>query len=560
MALVFPISPTNGQTYQSGSSPIYTFNGRVWELSSANTGIAALNSFTASLQQALQLTGSNATMLGNLNVQGTQTALNQASLQITDKFIRVASGSVSSAQSNGAGLIIDGANVTMSWDSSNSQITFNTQISASKFIGDGSSLTGVTSYTNSDNLNYLNSKGVISGSAQIIGILNPLNSYTSSNDTKWATIQNITASLISATGSYETKGRGIISGSSQLTSSYDTRYTLSGSISATPAGTISSSAQLPSGIVSSSSQITSSLDLRYQLSGSVGSGTISAGTVSSSTQIATLGFITASTFTTYTASTDLVNATQSLRITSLETTSASVILINTTQSVRLGNLENLTGSLATTGSNSFNGNQIVTGSLTVSSVATISASIAANASALTLSSGSNLYIQNNGVAEISGSLRVSGSLALTGSISISSGSITMSNRPAFRVTGAGGLTTATTVLSGSMVVVDYNEGGYYNTSNGTFTAPIAGLYQVNLVVRTYSNSGVASQAVIVKNNTSGNNGSVQGMIEWGANTSMNHTGVSTISKLAVGDTLKAMIFMGSASFDGNDNFSVAYIG
>jgi hypothetical protein len=37
-------------------------------------------------------------------------------------------------------------------------------------------------------------------------------------------------------------------------------------------------------------------------------------------------------------------------------------------------------------------------------------------------------------------------------------------------------------------------------------------------------------------------------------------GGSTISKLAVGDTLKAMIFMGTSSFDGNDNFSVAYIG
>jgi hypothetical protein len=72
--------------------------------------------------------------------------------------------------------------------------------------------------------------GVVSGSSQVIGILSSLNtytgsqdtknstlaSYTGSNDTKWTTLTNITSSLISATGSYETKGRGIVSGSSQV--------------------------------------------------------------------------------------------------------------------------------------------------------------------------------------------------------------------------------------------------------------------------------------------------------------------------------------------------------
>ena len=203
MALVFPSSASIGQTYQSGSSPIYTYNGNVWTLSQGNVGIAALNSFSASLQQALQITGSNATMLGNLNVQGTQTALNQASLQISDKTIRIASGSTTSAQANGAGILIDGANVTMSWDSVNSLFKFGTQISASKFYGDGSGLTGVSSYTNSDNLSYLNSKGIISGS-------------------------------------------------SQLTSSYDSRYVLSGSITQTTWNNIASK---PSGIVSGSVQV-----------------------------------------------------------------------------------------------------------------------------------------------------------------------------------------------------------------------------------------------------------------------------------------------------------------
>lgn len=154
----------------------------------------------------------------------------------------------------------------------------------------------------------------------------------------------------------------------------------------------------------------------------------------------------------------------------------------------------------------------------------------------------------------------SSTLELTGSLSIS-GSLTIQNRPAFRVTGAGGGKTAVTTLSGSYLNVDYQQGGGWNNSTGTFTAPIAGLYQVNLVVRTNSNSlGTISQLIVFKNNTSGTNGDVQIMIEYGANTTMNHTGGSTISKLAVGDTLKMIVAVGEISFDTNDNFSVAYIG
>ena len=168
-------------------------------------------------------------------------------------------------------------------------------------------------------------------------------------------------------------------------------------------------------------------------------------------------------------------------------------------------------------------------------------------------------IQINASGSASGSLFVSGSSVFSGSINISSGSITMPNRPAFRVYGAGGATSAITTLSGSMTTIDYNQGGWDNTT-GTFTAPIAGLYQVNLVCRTNSNSGSAAQIVVFKNNTGGASGTAQVMIEWASNTSMNHTGGSTISKLAVGDTLKAVVSVGTITFDANDNFSVAYIG
>ena len=142
-----------------------------------------------------------------------------------------------------------------------------------------------------------------------------------------------------------------------------------------------------------------------------------------------------------------------------------------------------------------------------------------------------------------------------------SGSLTMGNRPAFRVIGTGPAISATTVISGSAVSVDYNQGNAYNSTNGVFTATYAGLYQVNIVARTNSNANPGINQVIVrKTAVIGGTLTTQIMVEWGINTSANHIGGSTITKLAVGDTLQAIVTAGTISFDSNDNFSVAYIG
>lgn len=141
------------------------------------------------------------------------------------------------------------------------------------------------------------------------------------------------------------------------------------------------------------------------------------------------------------------------------------------------------------------------------------------------------------------------------------GSLTMANRPAFRVIGTGASIGTGNTMSGTYWTVDYNQGGYLNSSTGIFTAPIAGLYQVNVVVRTSSNNNASINQIIIRKTAAiGGAVTAQIMVEFAVNTSMNHTGGSTIVKLAAGDTLKFDVTSGSISFDGNDNWSVAYIG
>lgn len=152
-------------------------------------------------------------------------------------------------------------------------------------------------------------------------------------------------------------------------------------------------------------------------------------------------------------------------------------------------------------------------------------------------------------------------LSNSGLVTTSGYGFIATNRPAFRVNGNGGAVSATTTMTSSNWVVEFNTGSYLNSSTGIFTAPVAGLYQVNVVVRTNSNSlNAISQIIIVKTAASGGATTTQIMVEFGNNTSMNHAGGSCISNLAVGDTLKFVVSAGTISFDGNDNWSVAYIG
>jgi hypothetical protein len=113
------------------------------------TGVATATTVEATALSAttLSLSG-NATVGGNLTVSGTQTIINTTSLEVEDKNIGIASvtPALSDANLDGAGLTIHGLNgdKTLTWDNSNSRMAFSTDLYATRFYGDGSSLTGIS--------------------------------------------------------------------------------------------------------------------------------------------------------------------------------------------------------------------------------------------------------------------------------------------------------------------------------------------------------------------------------------------------------------------------------
>jgi hypothetical protein len=112
---------------------------------------------------------------------------------VVDKNITLASGSINSATANGAGINIDGANVSMSWEDSNQRLYFNTNIAASGSIS-SSTIVGIGNvilYSTSVNsrLEQLESTG-----SNFDGRLDSIEIYTGSVSTSVGLLQTFSAS------------------------------------------------------------------------------------------------------------------------------------------------------------------------------------------------------------------------------------------------------------------------------------------------------------------------------------------------------------------------------
>ena len=93
--------------------------------------------------------GTTASILGDLEVKGTQTVINTGVLEVADLNIGIASTStkLSNANLDGAGITIYGSDQdkTLTWDNGNGRMAFNTDFYAPKLYGSGANLTDVIS-------------------------------------------------------------------------------------------------------------------------------------------------------------------------------------------------------------------------------------------------------------------------------------------------------------------------------------------------------------------------------------------------------------------------------
>jgi len=280
---------TSSQNTKNSALATYTGsnNSNITELfstaSNHETRINGIQSYTSSLRTAIGVNGTNVTINGDLSVLGTTTQINSTQVNIGDNIIELNYGGAATT----AGILTKDAtggstiSGSLLWDSTNDYWKGGILGNESKLLRAGgdnvvSSSAQINLVDTADYVsaikNRLNIESVISSSIQVdvysttnfnpysqsvdtrlVQLANDsgsqnnrlnnlenftssqesknstLATYTGSNDTKWSALSSVTASLINATSSYETKGRGIVSGSDQLTASYDLRYANSSS-------------------------------------------------------------------------------------------------------------------------------------------------------------------------------------------------------------------------------------------------------------------------------------------------------------------------------------------
>ena len=169
----------------------------------------------------------NMTITGNLTVLGSATEISSTELKIEDKLITVASGSADSAAADGAGLEIDGANKSLKWDHNTSQFVFDAKVSSSVgFKGEGGELTGIDTdqVTEGSNLYYTNARVKQKMTDEVAHSGSFLGTATTSNLSEGSNLYFTEARFSSSLDS-----RNVVSGSSQVLDILDSLNAATGS-------------------------------------------------------------------------------------------------------------------------------------------------------------------------------------------------------------------------------------------------------------------------------------------------------------------------------------------
>jgi len=122
--------------------------------------------------------GTNLFVYGNLQVSGTTTTVNQATLSVTDKIITVANGSTNGTQANGAGLSVAGANANIVYTSVGDQWNSNKPFYATalydnsvRVVSTSSGAGNLTVAAGAVNLTAVGPGAVTTGSATAIPVI-----------------------------------------------------------------------------------------------------------------------------------------------------------------------------------------------------------------------------------------------------------------------------------------------------------------------------------------------------------------------------------------------------
>ncbi len=362
-------------------------------ISAIHTTTSSLNTFSSSILGAVEVTGSNLTIKGNLLVKGTTTQIDSTTLNIGDNII-----SLNGTATNNAGLVVQDASGastvsgSLLWDTA-------TDFWKAGKLGAEERIILVNEYN-------IFSTSIDSRASSLQTTTSSLNSYTSSNNTNITAIHTATSSLNTFTSSANGRLNSleITTGSlNTYTSSTNTRIgvieTTTGSLN-----TYTSSTNTRLGVIEST---TSSLNTF----------TSSANNRLNSLETASGSIRTD--FNSYTSSNDSTNTTQNSRLGTLETTTGSLNTYTSSTNTRLGVIESTTSSLNSyTSSTNTRLNNIET---STGSLNTFTSSTNSRLSSLETASGSirtdfNSYTSSNNSTNTTQNSRLSSLETTTGSL------------------------------------------------------------------------------------------------------------------------------------------------